>query len=1022
MEKLNYYISSFLRLLSTIYIINYTYSQTLNNIIRLTPPDFIYNHININSFGDMIIDTSSSNGKKRYFYALKNNGLPYFLNSYYNNKEVDRNDNIGRKEGETIFIKYNAMNEEKKECLLYIPQKETKYIEYYFLEENNNNINITFVETSNKFFEDILSSRFSILKNEYNFNTEFEYIFNFVGNSKLTVTKGHFDSNIDKMYSGEKIIAIKESNNMMTSCFFTQNKKYICFYFNTEKNIYYAIAFNSPISSENYKITKFAFNNKDDEDEDDEDDNERYEKIFSKAIHLKEEIGVFIYFINIKTNRLVLLFKEIKNDLSFENYNEIKQIELNYHYFSTSESLNDLIKLNNQQICYISTDNSKEYLYIIIITLFSLDMKVSLRDYVQYMIDYDIKFNTQIISNLYNNFITCVFSHSLENGINANNYYSSLIIFNYPSSDNYNIDIEEEIKTKKTTVNNLCFFLNDTLNITNNIFGYVFIGTKIIDFSEEIKLIYNNKIIDKNFILPKDKCLYISFPKINNLYQSNNYIIELAYVITEPDYERITTNNLYYLNGYTESELNEYQRLEKEEYIMNKQNYTGKYSNFSFIINHNIYCDDENCISCDNSSYSSSFCLICKDHFSTNELLNKCGINNENEKIEVFETSSIISFETDEKEKGTNKEEKDSTNSITDLTLTSIINSHKTELLIENISETYEISKISEISDLIINKSDDNINNCSINDIIKKKCKVSAEQLKEVYEQLKEKIKSNQSLIISLETVTFQITTLKEQKNNDNPNISSIDLGECEERIKSSKNLTENDNLIIYIIDIKNEDSSSIYVQYEIYHPITYEYINLDICKGLLININTPVYLNEESESIFNSLNNAGYNLFNLNDSFYNDICSTYTSLDGTDLTLLDRKNIIYDKNTNISMCQEGCNLLYYNSTIKKAKCDCEIQTNITETNIKKINFNKKELVSSFYKTLTNSNFLVLKCYKLVFSKKGQNKNYGSYSMSAMTFIYIILLIIFAFKGMNKINIYVKNILQQKLVFKLSKG
>ena len=177
------------------------------------------------------------------------------------------------------------------------------------------------------------------------------------------------------------------------------------------------------------------------------------------------------------------------------------------------------------------------------------------------------------------------------------------------------------------------------------------------------------------------------------------------------------------------------------------------------------------------------------------------------------------------------------------------------------------------------------------------------------------------------------------------------------------------------------------------------------------------MYLNEESESIFNSLNNAGYNLFNLNDSFYNDICSTYTSLDGTDLTLLDRKNIIYDKNTNISMCQEGCNLLYYNSTIKKAKCDCEIQTNITETNIKKINFNKKELVSSFYKTLTNSNFLVLKCYKLVFSKKGQNKNYGSYSMSTMTFIYIILLIIFAFKGMNKINIYVKNILQQKLVF-----
>ena len=39
-----------------------------------------------------------------------------------------------------------------------------------------------------------------------------------------------------------------------------------------------------------------------------------------------------------------------------------------------------------------------------------------------------------------------------------------------------------------------------------------------------------------------------------------------------------------------------------------------------------------------------------------------------------------------------------------------------------------------------------------------------------------------------------------------------------------------------------------------------------------------------------------GYNLFDLNDSFYNDICSTYTTENGTDLTLADRKNLIFDK------------------------------------------------------------------------------------------------------------------------------
>ena len=51
----------------------------------------------------------------------------------------------------------------------------------------------------------------------------------------------------------------------------------------------------------------------------------------------------------------------------------------------------------------------------------------------------------------------------------------------------------------------------------------------------------------------------------------------------------------------------------------------------------------------------------------------------------------------------------------------------------------------------------------------------------------------------------------------------------------------------------------------------------------------------------------SGYDLFNLNDSFYNDICSTYTTEDGTDHSLLYRKNIIYNNNANISMYQQGC-------------------------------------------------------------------------------------------------------------------
>ena len=173
-----------------------------------------------------------------------------------------------------------------------------------------------------------------------------------------------------------------------------------------------------------------------------------------------------------------------------------------------------------------------------------------------------------------------------------------------------------------------------------------------------------------------------------------------------------------------------------------------------------------------------------------------------------------------------------------------------TEKLIVNISNSIMESNIE-------------MNNCSIDDIIFEECKISitSDQLDKIYDRLKGQIKSNQSFILSTENVIFQISSLEEQKSNLNPNISSIDLGKCEEKIKQSRNLTEDDNLIIYKIDIKSEDLSTTYVQYEIYDPKTFDYIDLDICEGIFINIYTPVTLKNSTETIFQSLSDYGYNL-----------------------------------------------------------------------------------------------------------------------------------------------------------------
>ena len=114
-------------------------SPTLNNIIKLSDGNFTYNHISINSKGDMIIDTSSSESGERIFYGIKKDGSPYFETSYYKIMFVGRVEHPGRSEGEALFIKYkkNQENSEIGECLVYIPEKGNKYMEYYFFDDND---------------------------------------------------------------------------------------------------------------------------------------------------------------------------------------------------------------------------------------------------------------------------------------------------------------------------------------------------------------------------------------------------------------------------------------------------------------------------------------------------------------------------------------------------------------------------------------------------------------------------------------------------------------------------------------------------------------------------------------------------------------------------------------------------------------------------------------------------------------------------------------------------------------------
>ena len=180
--------------------------------------------------------------------------------------------------------------------------------------------------------------------------------------------------------------------------------------------------------------------------------------------------------------------------------------------------------------------------------------------------------------------------------------------------------------------------------------------------------------------------------------------------------------------------------------------------------------------------------------------------------------------------------------------------------------------------------------------------------------------------------------------------------------------------------------------------------------------MNIPVNLDSETITLYERLNEYGYNLFDPNNSFYNDICISYNSENNKDIILNDRKNLIYMKNGNKMLCQLECVLKAYNSENKKAICQCSAQIDGEEPDLSedKMIFTKNVIAEGFLKTIKNSNFLVLKCYKLVFDANNIGKNIGMIIMTIILLISIMFIIFHYIQDQKKIEEFIESIIKIK--------
>ena len=259
---------------------------------------------------------------------------------------------------------------------------------------------------------------------------------------------------------------------------------------------------------------------------------------------------------------------------------------------------------------------------------------------------------------------------------------------------------------------------------------------------------------------------------------------------------------------------------------------------------------------------------------------------------------------------------------------------------------------------------------------------------------------TKKDLVVQEKDTIFQITTTENQNNNEYKNMSTVKLGDCEDRLKNIYGIDKNLSLIIFKIDYYSEGLLIPIVGYEIFHPVNKSKLDLNYCKDILIELNIPVSIDED-------------NLFKYdpNSEYYTDECVPSTSENGTDIIINDRQNE-YNSN-NLSLCQNNCTFTGYESNTKKALCDCEVKTKINY--ISEIIDDKNILSNNFTSSDSgSSNIITMKCVYTLFTKEGLKSNIGSYILIFIIVLFSISSILFYKIGYPLLENDIKAIILEK--------
>ena len=697
--------------------------------------------------------------------------------------------------------------------------------------------------------------------------------------------------------------------------------------------------------------------------------------IFFKGLHIKEQFMGFIYFKSQNYNSLEIKIGYIESSNTFTT--KLTKSFGDY-YFYNDDMLNDFIKINDERLAYIGVDKDISNKFkILLFDLYNDYNNMNIRVYDLELSNY--KINRELLLNIYNDYL--IFSSTVidkeETSIDNNDArFSILMLFGYVNGTDNTINITDYLKDDYiNSNNNLIDKLTEHIEINNNIFQYVIlrdqiklslIPKEILFYNNENKLLSNDSILSKNYNLIQN----INIDKTNNLYS-----FDYQNIIQEADYDSFDSSAITTISISSSSSENQ-----KNFY---QQNYFyGRTNTIKFKLCYE-YCATCKEIGIKISDQKCETCLDDYNYYYYNDYTN------------CVKEGFFIDKQKNQKVKCTNNNSKYYIDKKTG----------------KRICFKYEYDCPPNYP--YLNKSTNECCTCTYYELLNKLCSFSDYNNTELYNIIKNYIIhtypsfNGENLIINgKDNYIFQLTTGENEidaiignKKNEY-NLSMIDLNECKSLLKGVNNEKN-----ISLIFLKFEKLTSIVaeknVQYEIYDSINKTKLDLSICQNSSIDLYFPTLLSEKTQNLYDNLQAQGYDLFNINDSFYSDICTKFKSENGTDVILTDRKNDYY---TNETTCQANCQYSNYSSETKYLKCQCEAMSEEIVT-VDMDKFNGKMLYENFYEVLKYSNYKVLKCYKLVFNIKVLYKNYGSLFIIISFLFYLSLLCLYIIKGLSPLKI-----------------